>query len=92
MLAERWKRPATAGATTYSDIALLGLLLLIALTGFATELLHFARAEPLRYAAYAAHLVSVFGLLWLLPYSKLAHVVYRTLAMVYAERTGRGSR
>jgi quinone-modifying oxidoreductase subunit QmoC len=92
MLAERWKRPETAGEGTYSDFALLGLLLAIALTGFATELLHFARMEPLRYAAYAVHLVSVFALLWMLPYSKLAHVVYRTLALVYAERVGRGPR
>ena len=90
MLAERWKRPETAGATTYSDFALLGSLLLIALTGFATELLHFLRMEPLRYAAYAVHLVAIFVLLWMLPYSKLAHVVYRTLALVYAERSGRG--
>ena len=90
MLAERWKRPETAGATTYSDFALLGSLLLIALTGFATELLHFLRMEPLRYAAYSVHLVAVSVLLWMLPYSKLAHVVYRTLAMVHAERTGRG--
>jgi quinone-modifying oxidoreductase, subunit QmoC len=92
MLAERWKRPATAGTTAYSDLALLGILLLIALTGFATEWLHYTRAEPLRYIAYAVHLVSVFVLLWLLPYSKLAHVVYRTLALVHAERTGRGPR
>jgi quinone-modifying oxidoreductase subunit QmoC len=92
MLVERWRRPETAGATTYSDLALLGFLLVIVLTGFATELLHFARLEPLRYAAYAGHLVSVFALLWMLPYSKLAHVVYRTLALVYAERTGRGAR
>jgi quinone-modifying oxidoreductase subunit QmoC len=90
MLAERWKRPDTAGATTYSDLALLGFLLLIALTGFATELLHFLRIEPVRYAVYFAHLVSVFGLFWVLPYSKLAHVVYRTLALIHAERTGRG--
>jgi quinone-modifying oxidoreductase subunit QmoC len=90
MLAERWKNPKTAGATTYSDFALLGFLLLIALTGFATELLHFLRMEPVRYAVYFVHLVSVFGLFWLLPYSKLAHVVYRTLALVHAERTGRG--
>jgi quinone-modifying oxidoreductase subunit QmoC len=90
MLAERWKNPKTAGATTYSDFALLGFLLLIALTGFATELLHFLRMEPIRYAVYFVHLISVFGLFWMLPYSKLAHVVYRTLALVYAERTGRG--
>ena len=90
MLAERSRRPETAGATTYSDAVLLGLLILIALTGFASELLHFLRIEPLRYAAYSVHLVSVFALLWMLPYSKLAHVMYRTLAVVHAERTGRG--
>ena len=92
MLVERWKRPETAGTTTYSDLALLGSLLVIILTGLATELLHFARIEPLRYAAYAVHLVAVFVLLWMLPYSKLAHVVYRALALLYAERTGRGTR
>jgi quinone-modifying oxidoreductase subunit QmoC len=90
MLAERWKRPEMAGATTYSDFALLGSLLLIALTGFATEMLHFLRMEPLRYAAYSVHLIAIGVLLCMLPYSKLAHVVYRTLALVHAERTGRG--
>jgi quinone-modifying oxidoreductase, subunit QmoC len=89
MLAERWKQPATAGGTTYSDLALLGLLLVIALTGFATEFLHLLRVEPLRFGVYLAHLVSIFTLLWLLPYSKLAHVVYRTLAMIHAAREGR---
>ena len=92
MLVERGERPATAGATRYADGALLGFLLTIVLTGFASELLHFLRVEPLRYAVYAVHLVSVFAFLWVLPYSKLAHVVYRTLALVHAERIGRGQR
>jgi quinone-modifying oxidoreductase, subunit QmoC len=92
MLYERWQRPQTAGATRYADSALLGFLLLIVLSGFASELLHFARLEPHRYLAYGIHLVSVFALLLLLPYSKLAHVVYRTLALVHAERSGRGRR
>jgi quinone-modifying oxidoreductase subunit QmoC len=92
MLVERGERPATAGATRYADSALLGFLLTIVLTGFASELLHFLRVEPLRYAVYALHLVSVFAFLWVLPYSKLAHVVYRTLALVHAERIGRGQR
>jgi quinone-modifying oxidoreductase, subunit QmoC len=90
MLAERWKNPDLAGATRFSDIALLGLLLLIVLTGFASEVLHFLRVEPLRYAAYFLHLVSIFVLLWMLPYTKLAHVVYRSLAVIHAGRTGRG--
>ena len=90
MLAERWKRPATAGATTYADAALLGFLLLIALTGFAAEALHFARIDELRPLVYVFHLVLIIALLLMLPYTKLAHVVYRTLALVFAERTGRG--
>ena len=90
MLAERAERPATGGATRYADGALLGFLLTIVLTGFAAEVTHFLRIEPLRFAAYALHLVAVFALLWTLPYSKLAHVVYRTLAVVHSERIGRG--
>lgn len=89
MLIEHWRNPETGGQGSYSDFALLGFLLTIVLTGFAIEILHFARVDPLRYAVYAVHLVSVFALLWMLPYTKLAHAVYRTLALIYAERTGR---
>ena len=92
MLAERWRSPDSAGATRFSDVTLLGLLLFIVLTGFASEVLHFLRVEPLRYGAYLLHLVSIVVLLWTLPYTKLAHVVYRTLAVIHAGRTGRGQR
>jgi len=92
MLVERAKRFVTAGAIRYSDFVLLGFLLIIVLSGFATELLHFARMEPHRFAIYVVHLLAVAGLLVTLPYSKLAHLVYRTLALVYAERRGRGPR
>jgi len=92
MLAERWRRPETAGATRYADGLLLGLLLVAALTGFASEALHFLRVEPLRFGVYAAHLVSVLVLLAILPYTKLAHALYRALALLHAARTGRGAK
>ncbi len=76
--------------STYSDWALLVMLLAVAVTGFAAEALHYVRLEPQRFLAYFAHLVFVLGLLLYLPYSKLAHLVYRTTAMVYAEYSGRG--
>jgi quinone-modifying oxidoreductase subunit QmoC len=77
------------GAGSYFDWALIAKLLLVALTGFVTEVLHYLRLEPHRHLAYFAHLVFVFVVLIYLPYSKLAHLAYRATAMVFAESTGR---
>jgi quinone-modifying oxidoreductase subunit QmoC len=92
MLIERWRRPKTAGATRAPDLSLLVLLVLIVATGFLSELLHFARIDSVRFASYAVHLVCVLVLLLMLPYSKLAHVVYRTLAIAHTTRESRGPR
>jgi quinone-modifying oxidoreductase subunit QmoC len=47
---------------------------------------------PLAYAFYYIHLTSVFFLLWYAPYSKLAHMFYRTLALVFARTIHRSRR
>ncbi len=87
--------------STSFDWIFVWLLLLVGLTGFVVEVLRFvaegaAGAEAYAsgyalpaYTIYFIHLVSVFGLLVYLPYSKFAHVWYRTVAMIYAEATGR---
>ena len=66
-------------------------LLAVVVTGFMSEALHYARLEPHRQIAYFLHLVVVFALLMYLPYSKFAHLIYRTTAMVYAECSGRNA-
>jgi quinone-modifying oxidoreductase subunit QmoC len=79
-------------SSTYFDWAFLSTLLLVTLTGFASEVLHYARLEPHRHIVYFIHLVLVLTLLMYLPYSKFAHMMYRTTAMVYADYTGRTGR
>jgi quinone-modifying oxidoreductase subunit QmoC len=78
-----------AGTSSYFDWFLVWTLFLVVASGFATEFLHYLRMTPHRQVAYFGHLVLVFGLLIYLPYSKLAHLLYRTTAMIFAERYGR---
>ncbi|NIM52673.1 MAG: heterodisulfide reductase [Gemmatimonadales bacterium] len=95
-IADRRRSKADSAASTPFDWIFIWLLLSVATTGVLTEVFRFI-AEPselvgLEYAAFAVyfvHLVLVFGLLVYLPYSKFAHMLYRTVALVYAERSGR---
>jgi quinone-modifying oxidoreductase subunit QmoC len=71
-----------AGKNTYSDMLFLTVLLATAITGYLCEFLRLAAIRELAYPMYYVHLVSVFFLLVYFPYSKLSHVIYRTLAMI----------
>ncbi len=73
-----------AGKSTYSDWLFLFVLLLTALTGYLSQLLRLADVARLAYPTYFVHLVFVFFLLVYIPYSKFAHLMYRTVAMVYS--------
>lgn len=90
MIVDRLRDNEHSGA--YSDWWLIVALLAVVITGFASEVLHYVRLEPHRQVAYFAHLLFVLALLMYLPYCKLAHLVYRTTAMVYAEHSGRNGR
>ena len=100
-IGDRKRSEEESGSVTSFDWIFLVLLLTVAITGLFTEILRFA-ADPgehaaggtggLQYAAFAiyfVHLVFVFDLLVFLPYSKFAHILYRTTALVYAEHSGR---
>jgi quinone-modifying oxidoreductase subunit QmoC len=89
MIWERLYFGHLAGTSSYFDWLLVWSVFLVVASGFATELLHYLRMAPHRHVAYFIHLVFVFALLIYLPYSKFAHMLYRTTAMVFAERYGR---
>ena len=75
--------------STYKDWYLLGLVLGLGVTGVLTEATRLAGLAGLTYFVYFIHLVFVFNLFAFLPFSKLAHLVYRTVAMTYNEYSNR---
>lgn len=79
----------TDEVSTYKDWYLIGLVLGLGVTGMLTELTRLAGAEVTTYVMYYIHLMFVFNLIAFLPFSKLAHLVYRTVAMAYNEYAGR---
>jgi len=88
MIRERLKKTEEGGSNTFFDWAFLWALLAVVVTGFIAEAMHYTRIVPQRHIAYFIHLVFVFSLLMYLPYSKFAHLIYRTTAMVYVEHAG----
>jgi len=89
MIRDRRAMGDDGGVTTPFDRNFVWLLLGIGVTGLVVELLRFGGVKSLGYTFYFVHLVLVFSLLVYLPYSKFAHVFYRTAALVYAEHSGR---
>jgi quinone-modifying oxidoreductase subunit QmoC len=89
MIRDRLREGEYRGVNTYFNWTLLATLFIVVVTGFAAETLHYLRLEPHRHVVYFVHLVFVFALLVTMPYSKFAHLIYRTTALVFAERIGR---
>lgn len=85
-------RTKDKGVNTVSssfDWTFLIMILLLALSGVATEVVRLAGLRAIAYPVYFVHLVFVFYTIVYFPYSKLAHMGYRTLAITYAKMAGR---
>jgi quinone-modifying oxidoreductase subunit QmoC len=80
----------TDSISTYWDWYLVGLVLALAVTGLGTQLLRLAGFYDLMAIVYFVHLIAIWCLFAFTPFSKLAHIVYRTTAMAYAQYSGRG--
>jgi len=75
--------------SSYKDWYLLGLVLLLGGTGLLTQMLRLGEMYGLMAFVYFLHLIFVWALFAYTPFSKLAHLVYRTVAMTYLEYSGR---
>ena len=75
--------------SSYKDWYLLGLVLALGSTGLLTEMLRLGGVFGWSALIYYLHLICVWALFAYTPFSKLAHLVYRTVAMAYQEYSGR---
>jgi ferredoxin len=87
MMVERLRKSdVSTKHTLFTDWMFLALLLLTGLTGFFLEAFSYGSAAWLTDYALAAHLVVVFELLILAPFTKFAHAIYRPFA-IWISRT-----
>jgi quinone-modifying oxidoreductase subunit QmoC len=87
MMVRRVSSKDTAGSSSYGDWLFLITLFVVAVTGGLTQLGRIVCVnEPApAYIAYFIHMVSVFFLLCYMPYSKFAHMLYRTLGIAFGK-------
>lgn len=81
----RTKDQAKAGKGGYYDWLFIYIVFAIMATGILSELLRLADLAVPAYIIYFIHLVVVFFLFAYAPFSKMAHMVYRATAMVFAK-------
>jgi quinone-modifying oxidoreductase, subunit QmoC len=77
-----------AGASSAFDTYFLSLVVLVVLTGTAVEMVRLAGDAGLGLTLYILHLGVVMSLFLTFPYSKFAHMLYRTLALAHARMAG----
>ncbi|HMK50573.1 MAG TPA: quinone-interacting membrane-bound oxidoreductase complex subunit QmoC [Thermodesulfovibrionales bacterium] len=85
----RKKNEEKAGKGGYYDWLFIYIVFAIMATGILSELARLADIAILAYLIYFSHLVVVFFLFAYAPFSKMAHMVYRATAMVFAKATER---
>ena len=89
VMMNRSRNKEKAGSGGYYDWLFIGIVSAIAVTGILSEILRLANIAILAYTIYFFHLVVVFFLFAYAPFSKMAHMVYRATAMVFAKYSER---
>jgi quinone-modifying oxidoreductase subunit QmoC len=89
VISNRLKNKEKAGEGGYYDWLFIYIVFAIMATGILSEVVRLADIAVLAYIIYFSHLVVVFFLFAYAPFSKMAHMLYRATAMVFAKATER---
>jgi quinone-modifying oxidoreductase subunit QmoC len=91
LLLNRLGKAGKAGIGSYFDWIFLTVVIGVGATGMLAWALRLADMEA-GYFIYYLHLIFVWSLFAYAPYSKFAHLFYRTTAMVFAKYSGRDTK
>ncbi len=91
LLLNRLGKAGKAGIGSYFDWIFLTVVIGVGATGMLAWALRLADMES-GYFIYYLHLIFVWSLFAYAPYSKFAHLFYRTTAMVFAKYSGRDTK
>ncbi|MBI5252652.1 MAG: quinone-interacting membrane-bound oxidoreductase complex subunit QmoC [Desulfomonile tiedjei] len=89
MLVRRLTTPDQTGTSAYFDWFFLFVIFGAGASGLLTELSRWTGLVGATYTLYTIHLMFVLGLLLYLPFSKFAHLGYRTVAIAWSKSVGR---
>ena len=94
LIMNRKAKDEKSGLGSYFDWGFLGMIGIVGASGLLAQILRYLGADIhdpsfLAKAVYFVHLVSVFYLFAYAPYSKFAHIFYRTTALVFGKMTNR---
>lgn len=89
MLIKRYQAPETESKSNYNDMLFLWVLWGVAATGMLLVFLRIGQLPAIAYPTYFVHLVLVYFLLWYMPFSKFAHMIYRFLGLTFLTMHGR---
>ena len=89
MINNRFKNAEKAGIGSYFDwllISIIGVIMASGILSWGTRVMGIAE---IAYSVYFIHLVFILSLFVYLPYSKLAHIFYRSAAICFNKYSGR---
>ncbi len=89
VIKNRYSNKEKSGFGGYYDWLFIWIVFAIMATGILAEVIRLAGIAVLAYPVYFLHLVVVFFLFAYAPFSKMAHMVYRATAMVFAKQYDR---
>lgn len=89
MFFRRLINPDDAGSSSYFDWFFLFVISGAGVTGLLTELTRWGGSLSWPYVMYTIHLMFVLALFLYLPFSKFAHLGYRTVAIAWGKSVGR---